>query len=177
MKRTAAFPAMSRIETALSPPAPGLPLRSAGIARATIARSRLSNAPAGAQFQSKATNRWLRRVRHHAGRFPAMDGKQARSEHSSDAIIKRLGISIRFTLRERNLLLTRRGMVGERSHHDRGLPQVGVAHAFVGVHIRMMRADVVVRVFLNGVEAGHAGAGETQVISIADALDDVAPRA
>src|SRR5262245_15301142 len=36
-------------------------------------------------------------------------------------------VSIGFTLRQWNLLLTRRGMVGERSHHDCGLPQVGLA--------------------------------------------------
>src|SRR5215510_6637975 len=109
------------IDIALSPKVPSLPMRSTGIARETIARSRLFNASVRAQFPSNVTNRWLRRVRHHADRFPATDGKQARSKHSSDAMIKRLVISIGFTFRQRYLFLTRRGMVGERSHHDRGL--------------------------------------------------------
>ena len=73
------------------------------------------------------------------------------------SIKRQIHVSIGFTFRRRNLRLTLRGMIGERSHHDRGLPKVSFAHAFIGVHIGVMRADVVVRIFLNRVEAGHAG--------------------
>src|SRR5262249_36632500 len=46
-----------------------------------------------------------------------------------------------------------------------------------GIHVRVVRADVVVAVVLNRIEAGDAGIDEAEVIGRADGLDRVLPYA
>src|SRR5690606_19735845 len=48
------------------------------------------------------------------------------------------------------------------------------AHPLEEIGVRVVRADVVVRVVLDGREAGDAEPGEAQVVGAADAVDDVA---
>src|SRR5437870_4838123 len=86
-------------------------------------------------------------------------------------------VSVGFTFAQRDLLLPHRSLVDERSHDDRRLPEISFAHALEGVHVGVMRADVIVRVLLNRVEARHSGANETEVVGVADAGRHIAPRA
>src|SRR3954471_8466693 len=53
---------------------------------------------------------------------------------------------------------------GQTRHHHGVLLQILLAHPFVQVDVRMMHAHVVVLVFLNGIEARHAGGAEAEMI-------------
>ncbi len=45
------------------------------------------------------------------------------------------------------------------------------------IHVRVVRAHVVIGVVLHGIEAGHPRANEAEVIGAADLVDDVRARA
>src|SRR5262249_43972676 len=64
----------------------------------------------------------------------------------------------------------------EPGEYHRGLADVLHLQAFHGIHVGVVRADVVVVVVLNGIEAGDAVVDKREVIGAADRLDVVAPR-
>src|SRR6185437_14673356 len=80
-------------------------------------------------------------------------------------------------LRPRDRLIRVRGLPREPRHDDRVLLQILRIDALVHVRVGVVRADVVVLVFLHLVEAGNAGRAEAEVIGRADAGDHVAPHA
>src|SRR5262245_18200170 len=78
--------------------------------------------------------------------------------------------------RPRDLAIEVRGVVDERRHHDRGLADILDVHPIDRVHVRVVRADVVVHVVLDRVETGHADVGEGEVVGRADRFAHVPAR-
>src|SRR6185436_14580200 len=66
-----------------------------------------------------------------------------------------------------------RRLPGEPRNHDRVLLQVLFLDALVEIDIRVVHADVVILVFLDGIESGDAHGAEAEVIGVADPRDDV----
>src|SRR6476659_5311922 len=61
-------------------------------------------------------------------------------------------------------------VVDERRQNDGVLLQILLIDAFGRIHVRVMLADVVVRVVLDRVEARDSRADEAQVVGVPDAL-------